>query len=261
MIILFGVGVYVVTVHLEEVTHHDDFVEVPDLKGFHYTEVDGFLADKDITYEISDSIFDANQPRGVVIEQNPLEGKMVKPGRKIYITVNSVTPPSVFLPELRDYTVRQVVMKIETYGLKIDSLIYKPAECDNCVVGVLYKGKETTPGMRIEKGESLTLIVGEGIGTERVNIPILYGKKYEEAHDILNSHGLNMGFVTYDSTLVTSEDSAAAFVYKQTPAYDTVNTVRKGQAFNIFMTIDSNKLPQLELLISDSLIIDKQEEE
>ena len=251
LIIVLG-GIYGVSVFLDDYTKHDEFVEVPVFEGFHYSEIDEFISDKDLRFEISDSIFDPNQPGGIVLEQIPEQGELVKPNRKVYLTINSVVPPSILLPELRDITVRQVVSKIETYGLNVDSLVYKPAECDNCVIGVLYKGEEVQPGTRIVKGESISLIIGEGIGSERIKIPYLYKKTLAEVRTELNSKGFNVGYYEYDTTIQTLMDSNKAFVYRQTPVYDTVSMVRLGQAFELFFTLDSNKVEGMELIVTDS---------
>ena len=259
MLLVVGAGVFGVSVFLDTFTKHDDFVEVPDFAGFHYTEVDEYISDKNLRFEITDSIFNPKMEGGIVLEQLPHSGEMVKPNRKVYLTINAVTPPSIILPELRDITVRQVVSKIETYGLKVDSLIYKPAECDNCVIGVVFEGKEIEPGTRIEKGKSISLIIGEGIGTQKVDIPYLYKLGLADVRALLNSKGLNMGFPEYDSTILNEEDTLNAFVYKQEPAYDTNNTVRQGRAFDLFFTLDSNKLEGLELNIADTNITESNE--
>lgn len=252
MVIIVGLAIFGVSIFLDDYTKHNDFVEVPVFEGFHYSEVDEFISDKNLRFEISDSIFDPMQPGGIVLDQLPKAGELVKSNRKIYLTINSVIPPSVILPELRDITVRQVVSKIETYGLKVDSLIYKPAECDNCVIGVLHKGEEVLPGTRIEKGSSLSLIIGEGIGSEKLPIPYLYKMTLQEVRALLNSQGLNVGYYEFDTTAVNQLDSAKAFVFRQNPVYDTVNEVRQGQAFELFFTLDSNKIEGIEFIVSDT---------
>jgi len=252
MIAVVALGIFGLSTFFDSYTYHDEFVEVPDFSGFHYTEIESYLNDKDLRFEISDSVFDAEQPRGVVIEQQPGPGALVKPNRKIYLTINSVVPPSVLLPELKDYTMRQAVNKIPTYGLKIDSIIYKPAECDNCVIGVLYEGKEIETGTIIEKGKSISIIVGEGIGTERVNIPYMYRLSITEAKEKLYSHGLNIGFVKFDTTVKNNIDSSVAFVWYQSPKYDSSLKVRQGQAVDLNFTLDSNKLQGIELLKLDT---------
>lgn len=252
MIAVVAIGIFGLSKFLDSYTRHDEFVEVPDLHGFHYTEIESFIDDKNLRYEISDSIFDADQPRGVVLDQQPLAGLSVKPHRKIYVTINSVIPPSVLLPELKDYTVRQVVNKIPTYGLIIDTIIYKPAECDNCVIGVLFEGKEIDTGTRIEKGKRISIIVGEGIGTERVSVPYLYKLTLEAAKEKLYSKGLNIGFVQFDTTVKNKMDSNLAFVWEQSPQYDSTLKIRQGQAVNLNFTVDSNKLEGIQLLELDT---------
>jgi beta-lactam-binding protein with PASTA domain len=177
---------------------------------------------------------------------------LVKPGRKIYLTINSVEEPSIVLPPLKDYTVRQVMMKAKTYGLKIDSLIYTPAECDECVIGVMYNGVDVEAGARIPKGSEIWLVVGEGFGTEKVAVPSLMAQPAVNVKSTLNALGLNIGFVRYDSTVVTAEDSQSAFVYQQNPVYDSVTMVRLGTAFDVYLTVDSNKIDTLQLLPIDT---------
>ena len=252
MLVLVLGGIFGISVFLDTYTKHDEFIEVPDFKGFHYSEVDEYITDKGLRYQITDSIFDPSQPGGIVLDQIPAEGELVKPNRKVYLTINSVIPPSVILPELRDITVRQVVSKIKSYGLKVDSLVYKPAECDNCVIGVLFEGEEIEPGTKIEKGRSITLIIGEGIGTQKVDIPYLYRLKLDEVKSKLNSNGLNMGFIEYDTTILTLDDTMNAFVYKQVPAFDTNKVVRQGKAFDLYFTLDSNKVTIKQLITSDT---------
>lgn len=252
MLFMIIAGIVGVASYLDSYTNHDLRVEVPSLEGFHYTEVANYVADKDLHVFVADSVFDAQQPRGIVMEQNPAEGQLVKPGRKIYLTINSVEVPSIGLPELKDYTVRQVVMKVETYGLKIDSMIYKPAECDACVIGVMYNGEEVEAGTRVPKGSGIWLVVGEGFGVEKVTIPMLTGQPALRVKSVLNTKGLNVGFVQYDTTVKTSEDSMNAFVYNQKPKFDSSAMVRLGTAFDLYFTIDSNKIDTLELLPLDS---------
>lgn len=252
MMLLVLIGLFGISMFLDTYTKHDKFVEVPDFKGFHFSEIEDFISDKNLRFEITDSIFDPSHKGGIILEQLPHGGELVKSNRKVYLTMNSVVPPSIILPELRDITLRQVVSKIETYGLKVDSLIYKPAECDNCVIGVLFEGEEVLPGARIEKGKSISLIIGEGIGTLKVSVPALYQLHLDEVKKVLNTKGFNMGFPDYDSTILTLEDSMNAFVFQQNPSYDSNLKVRQGTAFDIFLTLDSNKVPLMEFIQTDT---------
>lgn len=253
LMLLFAVmGIVGVAKYLNSYTNHDVRVEVPNFNGFHFTEVANFVADKELHVFISDSVFDPDKPRGVVIEQNPEALALVKPGRKIYLTINSVEVPSIVVPELKDYTVRQVVMKAETYGLKIDSMIYRPAECDNCVIGAMYNGKELATGDKVPKGSGIWLIVGEGFGVEKVAVPQLMGVNVAVVKAQLLAQGLNVGFVTYDSTIHTLVDSQNAFVYHQNPSFDSTAMIRLGTAIDLYFTVDSNKIDTLQLMPVDT---------
>ena len=62
-----------------------------ELKNFQSLTVDELVKEIEslnIEYIISDSVYTDSVPRGTIFTQDPLPGTFVKPGRKIYITVN-----------------------------------------------------------------------------------------------------------------------------------------------------------------------------
>ena len=116
---------------IDDYTLHGKTITVPDFRGYHTTELDQFLADKELTYLIVDSIFEEGALKGSIIDQKPEPGVQVKRGRKIYMTVNANSPKKIAFPSLTDVTLRQANALLETYGIIIDSLKYKPDECVN----------------------------------------------------------------------------------------------------------------------------------
>ena len=83
------------------ITNHWETITVPDLKGLNYDEIDDYLTQRNLKYEIiPDSSFTTDYPPLSVIFQNPIEGKKVKEGRKIYLTLNSIKPPKIKMPKL-----------------------------------------------------------------------------------------------------------------------------------------------------------------
>src|SRR5690606_38164812 len=117
---------------LSTYTLHGETITVPDLTGFNQHELKNFLEDKNLTYFIMDSIFDENAAMGAVIGQNPLPGIQVKKDRKIYLTINAKQPQKVQFPNLKDVTLRQAYAVLETYGINVSDLKYKPDQCVNC---------------------------------------------------------------------------------------------------------------------------------
>ena len=255
-IVVTVAGIYTAVKWLDSYTLHGETISVPDLKGFHYTEVQPFLDDKMLKAIIIDSINDPEEPRGVVLDQTPSADAMVKEGRKVYLTINSLEAPKVSFPLLNDLTLRQAKARLVTYGLDVDSLVYKPSECSRCIIGVMYRGKKLEQGTQIAKGEKVVLIVGAGMSDVQIPLPALYGKTYSEVEEHLFNVGLTIGVVSYDETVYTAEDSATAKVFKQYPAYDieAEQMINMGKSVDVFLTSDSTKIPDLELLSGDSTV-------
>lgn len=83
---------------LNSYTHHGELISVPDFASVKIENLDKFIADKNLKYEIIDSVFDANAGSGVVIKQDPEKNSSVKQNRTIYLTVSSKLPPLVKMP-------------------------------------------------------------------------------------------------------------------------------------------------------------------
>src|SRR5207244_4487249 len=93
--------------------------------------------------------------------------------RTIYLTVNAMMPPLVKMPNLVDLTLRQASAKLETYGFKLGTLEYVPDLAKNAVLSQKVKGKKIEPGTLIEKGVTVTLVLGDGLSDNKVSVPRL----------------------------------------------------------------------------------------
>lgn len=166
----------------------------------------------------------------------------MKPNRKVYLTINASVPPSIILPELRDITVRQVMSRIESYGIHVSSFIYRTAQCNDCVVGVMYNGKVILPGTQIKKGSSISLVIGRGLMQKNVMIPDLNALNIKQVEQKLNSLGLDFGQHNFDKMIVSSEDRINAFVYKQIPTFEVGKMISQNDSISLFFTLDSSKV-------------------
>ncbi len=91
--------------------------ELPDFRGVALAQLedDNPLS---LKYVIIDSVYDADKEGGIVIQQDPLPGTMVKTHRKVYVTVTTFAPADVVLPELSNMTVRSAVSALEAAVLR-----------------------------------------------------------------------------------------------------------------------------------------------
>lgn len=230
--VLFSLGSY---------TSHNVTVSVPDFKGIKLGDLDKFVADKKIRYLVIDSVYDVKSPVGVVINQEPAANEKVKDNRTIYLYVTSILPPGIQMPKLIDRSLRQASSMIFTYGLKLGSTKFIPDQCANCVLDQLVKGKKIAPGETIPKGTVIDLVVGKGLGDEKVGVPCLYGLSRKEAMVKLTEASLSIGAITYDEP----KDTASTKVYRQIPSCNKNISIKLGGSVDLFFTSDKNKIPTI----------------
>lgn len=224
---------------LHDTTYHDDLIEVPNLKGYMPTEANDLVSGERLRTIIDDSVYFPNEEPGIVLKQMPTAGDSVKPNRMIYLTVNRTSAPKTVLPALRDLSKRTAISKLNSVGIKIDSVIYKPADCFDCVVDVLYDNLPAERNMQLARGESVTLIVGGGASNETMAIPSLYGLSRRQVIDKLRNLGLYVGLEYYDKTFESLEDSTSTFVIQQSPDTNALNVINIGTSMDVTYTADS----------------------
>lgn len=230
-------AIWVAQFWLKSYTQHGKSIEVPDLSGLTIGKLDLVLSNTDLTYEITDSIYSEDFPRGVVISQNPMPGSGVKRGRTIFLTLNSSLPEMVLMPGVVGKSRRIAIPVLEISGLQLEALQYKPDEsCTDCVIDQLYKGKSIKEGEKIRKGEKITLVLGQQ-SRDKTTVPRLLGLTYAEAAELLNSQSLNMGVILSCSGCNTPDDSTGAFVINQAPGSKT--EVNLGSFIDVFLSTDS----------------------
>jgi len=145
---------------LSSYTNHGDFVEVPDFKGQQIGNLKTFVTNKDISFQIIDSIYDPKEKSGIVLRQEPEAKSKVKHNRTIYLYVTGMVAPQIQMPKLIDRSERQARLIIQTYGLKVGHVTEKQADCNGCVLSQTIDGKEIEPGTAVKKGSKISLVVG-----------------------------------------------------------------------------------------------------
>ena len=216
-------------------THHGETFPVPDFSNIKMEELDKFISDKNLKYEIIDSVYDATVPGGVVIKQDPEKNSFVKQNRIIYLTVSSKLAPLVKMPNLVDASVRQALAMIESYGLKAGRKDFRPDPCVNCVLAQMLKGKKVEPGEMIPKGSVIDLVLGKGQDGELLNVPCVIGLTRQEALNKIAENGMSEGAVAC-SDCKTAKEKETAKVYRQTPGCAADNLARPGTVIDLYLT-------------------------
>lgn len=221
-------------------TRHGETITVPDLRGQKVSGLKSFLEFKNLSYKIADSsIFDPNLPPGTVIEQDPKPNENVKDGRTIYITITRTMAPEIKMPDLIDVSYRQAEAILNSYGLKVGEIIYKPDLAKNAVLSMEINGYTIKPNDGISKGSTIDLVLGDGYGNTQVDVPDLYNFTLSEALFVLKGSALNVGRIEYDGTVL---DTLKAKIYKQYPEAGDSSFISQGQIIDVYLTGSSSVL-------------------
>ena len=117
-------------------------------------------------FSVVDSAYNADYPRGSVIDHVPNYNSRVKEDRELYLTVNPKNISLISLPNYTDRSSRQYISQLKAKGFRIGKFIYKNDEHANVVLGVRYQGEIVKINDKLEKASKLDLVLGNGRGMQ-----------------------------------------------------------------------------------------------
>ena len=161
--LLVVIGVFIgLWFSLDNYTMHNIEVTVPNVKGMKLYQAKKAIEQQGLFAVVADAGYNKTFPAGTVLEQIPANDKKVKPGREIYLTINTTRTPTLQLPDIPDNSsLREAQARLKAMGIKLSPCEYVDGEKD-WVYGVKYRGKNIFGGDRIPIGAELTLQIGSG---------------------------------------------------------------------------------------------------
>lgn len=227
--------------------------KVPSVVGQNSTAAKKILEDKGFHVALQDSVYVDSVAKLAVVRQSPEPDAIVKQGRTIYLTINRSLAPMVEMPNLVGFSIRSAEMYLQSLGLKLGVINYKPDIARNVVLEQTWNDVEVKPSSKIPLGSSIGLVLGSGVGTGEIDVPNLIGMTLVEAKSFLSSLSLNLGSVIPVGNIA---DTNAAFIVKQspditietTPGQKSNNKIRTGQLLDIYISAvapikDSTQIP------------------
>lgn len=219
--VLLGLSLFIVVVvfyvWLPVSTNHGETITVPDIQGMTLDELDDFLGKRDLRFEATpDSSYSPNHPPLAVLRQVPLPNTKVKENRKIYVTLNAVSPPKVRMPKVEDLSLKSAMMVLKSYDLKLGNIKYVPDVFFGVVHEARMNDRAVLEGEKIEKGSTISLLVGDGYGNTVFQSPNLIGLEQEEAEVAIIGSGLRVGKIQM------TDKSQAGFVDSDSTKSDIV---------------------------------------
>lgn len=240
-----------ILVWLRIYTHHGQSITVPNLSGLTTEEVEDVTTSRHLRFEVVDSVFSTEMPRGTVLKQNPRAFSTVKKNRKIFLTMNAVNPEMVAMPRLVGLSIRQARLALQNAGLSLGDISYRPDYAINNVLQQMHRDSVINEGTEIIRGAVIDLVLGKGPSNETTRIPDLIGFGLDAAANIIADYYLNLGAITYDESMENAEDSAASFIWRQYPEFEEFSRMNMGMEVDIWLTTDSSLLPQPDTLIGE----------
>ena len=220
-------------------TRHNASRTVPDLAGIPIEEAMDRARHEGLKVHVNDSLYVPIYEGGIVLDQLPEKGVEVKPGRTIYVTINSYAQKMVNVPYVAGRSLRQAKNMLEVAGLGIEKIVYQPDMATNYVLEQYVDGKRVASNSRLqaEMGSGVTLYVGES-GNASTLTPKVVGLHLNQAKSRLWELGLNVGEISYDDGINLLNQKEAR-VYLQSPSAGS--PVRLGTQVRLTLTLDAAK--------------------
>lgn len=173
-------------------TNYDEGLTVPDVSQISLEEAQQQLSNYGLRYEVAERRSNTAYPADYVIDQTPSPDEIVKPNRKIYLTVNTETNPTVKVPDVVSLSYRNARIQLQNNGLKVGTVSYESSRFKNSVL------RQSVPASKIvPKGTVVDLAVSDGLGEKMVQVPNIRGLRLSEAQQKLQEAGLRVGEIRF----------------------------------------------------------------
>lgn len=257
---------------LKVYARHDKAFALPDLTGLYPDELD-----IEVECVVIDSLYQSGTAGGVILSHIPRPGTLVKPDRKVYVTIASLQQEDVVVPDIINSSLPSAVSRVMNAGLLVGSLSF--VETDSTmelrspmVSSIHHKGKTLVPGDGISQGSRVDLIVQNPSNRTSGKIPFLLGKESVAAQRATLASAFNVKLHYKDNV----KEKEKAVVYEQEPVYTGVSQYTYGTVVELWLCnpdeidikqlirdfkVDSSKIIYPENFESDSLGVGISEEE
>lgn len=244
IVVLIFLGAVAAHFSLVIFTRHDARCTVPQFKGLIINEAEYLAASNDLQIIVNDSLYAPMYEGGMVLEQLPKADVEVKPGRKIYVTINAFGSKMVTVPYVAGRSLRQAKNMLEVAGLHIEKLVYKEDMATNYVLAEYSNDKEILEGSDIEVvvGSGVVLHVGMSGKESTTMMPLLVGLTLKDAKSRIWETGLNVGKINMLSD-VTADNRDQARVFAQ--GLILGDSVKFGEYVSLTITTNNSNIDKI----------------
>lgn len=197
-----------------------DDLKLPNVVGMSIEDAQTALGRAGFKGTIGEERYNADAPKGVVLQQTPPAGSREMEGSKVLLAVSRGQRASE-VPAVAGMTREQAMLAIENAGFDVGEVTQR--QTDEPPGEVI----ESSPaaGQRVSIPATVNLVVSAGPST--ISLPSLVGRPYSEARRMIEQLGLRVGTITIDSLSLQRPD----YVSGQTP--EAGRTVASGSRVSL----------------------------
>ena len=225
-------------IYLPSATNHGETITVPELIGISYEDLDEYVTQRNLRYEImEDSGYSERYDPLTILTQNPAPGSKVKENRKIYLSLNAQVPPKVKMPNLINTDIQNAQDILISHGLKLGEVELVENIATNAVLAMKFEGEDIEAGTMVAKGSMIDLTIADGEGIQYFETPDFMGKTLDEVKFQITASRLKLDVINY----IKLDSVPLNQVYKQLPPVGAM--IRSGDLVEIWINGDEPEEP------------------
>lgn len=192
IIVVAMLGLVIAYLSLGLFTKHGQTDQVPRLVNMSYSSAVEKLHSLGFNVEIKDSVYFEDVRPGVVVDQFPAAGAIVKPGRKVYLYINSVHPKEVIIdqssgsrgPAMKEWSKRQAQAQLQELGFKKISIEYVHGTTDR-VLRITANGKTVNKMQKVPLNAKIVIVVYDNNSSAASARPMVAANDTAQADDVV----------------------------------------------------------------------------
>ncbi|HTX18334.1 MAG TPA: PASTA domain-containing protein [Bacteroidota bacterium] len=198
-IALWALGIFIVIILLLDniilpwYVNHGGTLSVPDVVGMPEAAAIHTLDSLGLEARRGEVRPDKDYPEGVIVAQNPMPQQIVKPHRRVYLTVSGGEQQAV-VPDLKGRSMRDTKFALDRAGLKLGTV---KKEVSNEFPEGTIVSQDLPAGMKIRRGAYIGVTQSAGQVMDSLVVPGVVGKTLAEAQKILTQKGFKIGNITF----------------------------------------------------------------
>ena len=190
LLAVVGAGYYVFdNLFMPSYVGHNEMIVVPDVTEMPVEQARDALMSANLQAQVESSRFNPKLPRDVVVDQSPRPQASVKPGRRVYLTINSGSTPSVTVPDVEGISRVEALNRIAAAGLRSENADIQPDSIPHPHPNTITR-QHPPAGTVLEEGSRVRIWYSTGYGDRFVVVPDLAGLTVREARQLLLSRRL-----------------------------------------------------------------------